>query len=250
MTALKEKSPESIVLRFVWLENLTQDYTNEEIGQIIRDLYGYARNGTIPPQYLDRGMRGLWRSMKDGVDKDFSKYREKSQKNSDAAKARWEKQTQKDDVSAVQTDANALCEMRTHTAASNCIHSHPTNTNTNTDTSTDTATVTPEVPATAADSRTDSDLAEIVQHFQRVIGELPPSAFDKLQRWREVYSAEIIRAAFDEAAESGHRSWKYVESILKNWQADGVRTMGDVEARREARKKPKQPQEKKWEMLT
>ncbi len=107
-----------------------------------------------------------------------------------------------------------------------------------------------ETPATAAAPRTDSDLAEIVQHFQRVIGELPPSAFDKLQRWREVYPAEIIRAAFDEAAESGHRSWKYVESILKNWQADGVRTMGDVEARREARKKPKQPQEKKWEMLT
>lgn len=103
---------------------------------------------------------------------------------------------------------------------------------------------------TAADSRTDSDLAEIVQHFQRVIGELPPSAFDKLQRWREVYPMEIIRAAFDEAAESGHRSWKYVESILKSWQADGVRTLGDVEARREARKKPEQPQERKFEVLT
>lgn len=142
MTTLKEKSPESIVLRFVWLENLTQDYTNEEIGRIVRDLYGYARNGTIPSQYLDRGMRGLWRSMKDGVDKDFSKYREKSKKNSEAAKARWVKQMQKDDVPVVQTDTNALCEMRTHTVASNCIHSHPTNTNTDTSTDTSTATVT------------------------------------------------------------------------------------------------------------
>lgn len=239
---MKGKGPETIVLRFVWLESLTQDYTNAEIGQIIRDLYHYANQGTEPQQYADRGMRGLWRSMKDGVDKDFLKYREKSQKNSEAAKARWEKQTQKDDVSDVQTDANALCEMRTHKVASDCMHSHPTNT----DTSTDTATVTPEVPATAADSRTDSDLAEIVQHFQRVIGELPPSAFDKLQRWQEVYPAEIIRAAFDEAAESGHRSWKYVESILKNWQADGVRTLGDVKSRREARKKP----ERKMEVLT
>ena len=107
-----------------------------------------------------------------------------------------------------------------------------------------------DTATTAADSRTDSDLAEIVQHFQRVIGELPPSAFDKLQRWREVYPAEIIRAAFDEAAESGHRSWKYVDGILKGWQADGVRTLGDVEARREARKKPEQPQERKFEVLT
>ena len=117
MTTLKEKSPESIVLRFVWLETLTQDYTNAEIGQIIRDLYHYASQGTEPQQYDDRGMRGLWRSMKDGVDKDFSKYREKSKKNSEAAKARWVKQTQKDDVPVVQTDTNALCEMRTHTVA-------------------------------------------------------------------------------------------------------------------------------------
>ena len=95
---MKGKSPETIVLRFVWLESLTQDYTNAEIGQIIRDLYHYASQGTEPQQYADRGMRGLWRSMKDGVDKDFSKYREKSQKSSEAAKARWEKQTQKDDV--------------------------------------------------------------------------------------------------------------------------------------------------------
>lgn len=39
---MKGKSPETIVLRFVWLESLTQDYTNAEIGQIIRDLYHYA----------------------------------------------------------------------------------------------------------------------------------------------------------------------------------------------------------------
>lgn len=232
MTTLKEKSPESIVLRFVWLENLTQDYTNAEIGQIIRDLYHYASQGTEPQQYDDRGMRGLWRSMKDGVYKDFSKYREKSKKNSEAAKARWVKQTQKDDVPVVQTDTNALCEMRTHTVASNCIHSHPTNTNTDTST----ATVT-DIPSTAA---ADSSLAKIVQHFQEVIGEFPRSALDKLQRWREVYPVEIIQAAIDEAAENNVRKWRYVDGILKGWQADGVRTLGDVEARRDARKKPEQ----------
>lgn len=105
------------------------------------------------------------------------------------------------------------------------------------------------VATAAVESRVDSDLAEIVQHFERVIGIFPRSALDKLQRWRDVYPAEIIRAAFDEAAESGHRSWKYANGILKSWQADGIRTLGDVEARREARKKPEQLQEKKWEML-
>lgn len=249
MTALKEKSPENIVLRFVWLESLTQDYTNEEIGQLIRDLYSYASKGTEPQQYADRGMRGLWRSMKDGVDKDFFKYQEKSQKAAASANARWSKAVQGSVRAEMQSNANASEKMQTHLTECAGLRSHRTSTCTNTNTAT--VTSTPEISAsTASASEIDSDLAEIVQRFQRVIGELPPSAFDKLQRWREVYPAEIICKAFDEAAESGHRSWKYVDSILKGWQADGVRTLGDVEARREARKKPEQPQERKFEVLT
>ena len=239
MTALKEKSPENIVLRFVWLESLTQDYTNEEIGQLIRDLYSYASKGTEPQQYADRGMRGLWRSMKDGVDKDFFKYQEKSQKAAASANARWSKAVQGSVRAEIQSNANASEKMQTHLTECAGLRSYRTSTCTNTNTAT--VTSTPEISAsTASASEIDSDLAEIVQRFQRVIGELPPSAFDKLQRWREVYPAEIICKAFDEAAESGHRSWKYVDSILKGWQADGVCTLGDVEARREARKKPEE----------
>ena len=229
----------SIVLRFVWLESLTQDYTNEEIGQLIRDLYSYASKGTEPQQYADRGMRGLWRSMKDGVDKDFFKYQEKSQKAAASANARWSKAVQGSVRAEMQSNANASEKMQTHLTECAGLRSHRTSTCTNTNTAT--VTSTPEISAsTASASEIDSDLAEIVQRFQRVIGELPPSAFDKLQRWREVYPAEIICKAFDEAAESGHRSWKYVDSILKGWQTDGVRTLGDVEARREARKKPEE----------
>lgn len=246
---MKEKSPENIVLRFVWLESLTQDYTNEEIGQLIRDLYSYASKGTEPQQYADRGMRGLWRSMKDGVDKDFFKYQEKSAKATASANARWSKAVPSPVRAEMQSNANASEKVQTHLTECAGLRSRRTSTCTNTNTAT--VTSTPEISASAASaSEIDSDLAEIVQHFQRAIGELPPSAFDKLQRWREVYPAEIIRAAFDEAAESGHRSWKYVDSILKSWQADGVRTLGDVEARREARKKPEQPQERKFEVLT
>ena len=106
------------------------------------------------------------------------------------------------------------------------------------------------VATAAAESRADSDLAEIVQHFERVIGIFPRSALDKLQRYRDSIPSEVICEAFDEAAESGHRSWKYANGILKSWQADGVRTLGDVEARREARKKPEQPLEQERKMAT
>lgn len=243
--SLKGKSPESIVLRFVWLENLTQDYTNDEIGKIVRDLYSYAKEGTNPQQYEDRGMRGLWRSMKDGIDKDFAKYREKSEKAAASANARWGKAAQASSESEMQSNANASEKMQTHLTECDGMHSHRTYT----DICTCTATATPEAPAAAADSRTDSGLAEIVQHFERVIGIFPRSALDKLQRYCDSIPAEVICKAFDEAAESGHRSWKYANGILKSWQADGVCTLGDVEVRREARKKPEQ-QPERLEVLT
>lgn len=107
-----------------------------------------------------------------------------------------------------------------------------------------------DAAAAAPDSRTDSGLSTIIQHFQEAIGDFPRSALDKLQRWREVYPTEIICKAIDEAAENNVRKWRYVDGILKGWQADGVRTLGDVEARRESRKKPGQAPEKKREMLT
>ena len=100
-----------------------------------------------------------------------------------------------------------------------------------------------------SNSRTDPDLAKIVQQYEQVIGGFPRSALDELQNYRSSIPTDVICKAFDEAAESGHRSWKYVSGILKSWQADGVRTLGDVEARRDARKKAAQPPEKKLEVL-
>lgn len=110
------------------------------------------------------------------------------------------------------------------------------------------AVVRASAPA-AADSRTDVELAKIVQHYQQSIGDFPRSALDKLQKWRDVFLVDVLCAALDEAAEAGHRSWKYVDGILNGWQADGVRTLGDVAARREARNKPKGQQEQRWEVL-
>lgn len=106
------------------------------------------------------------------------------------------------------------------------------------------------VATAAAESRTDSDLAEIVQYFQAVIGPFPRSALEKLQRYRESFSTELICKAIDEAAENGVRRWRYVDGVLSSWKTDGVQTLGDVAARRESRKKPDQLPEKKLEVLT
>ncbi len=79
------------------------------------------------------------------------------------------------------------------------------------------------------------ELSKIVQHYQRAIGDFPRSALEKLQKWRQEYSTEMILLAIDKAAEAGKRSWNYINGILSGWQRDGIRTPGDVAANERCR---------------
>lgn len=83
----------------------------------------------------------------------------------------------------------------------------------------------------------DADLAQIIQRYEEVAGSFPRSALEKLQSWRELYSTEMILLAIDRAAEANKRYWAYINGILSNWQREGVRTLGDVEASDENHKR-------------
>ena len=98
----------------------------------------------------------------------------------------------------------------------------------------------------AAPAAVDVELSKIVQHYQQAVGDFPHSALDKLQKWRQEYSTEMILLAIDKAAEAGKRSWNYINGILSGWQRDGIQTPGDVSANeqnRQNRTSRKQPSE-------
>jgi DnaD/phage-associated family protein len=98
----------------------------------------------------------------------------------------------------------------------------------------------------AAPAAVDVELSKIVQHYQQAVGDFPRSAQDKLQKWRQEYSTEMILLAIDKAAEAGKRSWNYINGILSGWQRDGIQTPGDVlanEQNRQNRPNRKQPAE-------
>lgn len=211
------------------------ELTDEEFGRFVRAYASYIETG-VEPDFSDRSMRMMWKTVKAFDDLNCKKYESTSAARSAAGKIGMAKRW----GAKAADNKNSKCY--------SCYPADNKDSLSVSDSESDSVAVVDT--ATAAAPRTDSDLAEIVQHFQDVIGIFPRSALDKLQRWRGIYSVEIIRAAIDEAAENNVRKWRYVDGVLKGWQADGVRTLGDVEARREARKKPEQPQERKFEVLT
>ena len=91
----------------------------------------------------------------------------------------------------------------------------------------------------------DPGLAEIIQSFEDNIGSFPPAARDSLIGWREVFADDLILLAIKKAALSGVRKWNYINGILKAWKNEGVKTLGDVQARDQRRKPPAGQQPKR-----
>lgn len=206
------------------------ELTDEEFGRFVRAYASYIETG-VEPNFDDRSMRLMWKTVKAFDDLNCEKYESTSAARREAGKRGAMKRWAREGKGIASDNKNSKCHFANSKNALSVSDS-------------DSVAVVDTTTATAP--RTDSDFAEIVQHFQDVIGEFPRSALDKLQRWREVYPVEIIQAAIDEAAENNVRKWRYVDGILKSWQADGVRTLGDVETRRDARKKASEPAGDDW----
>lgn len=90
----------------------------------------------------------------------------------------------------------------------------------------------------------DPGLAEIITSFEDNIGGFPPAAKESLLQWRQVFTDDLILLAIKKAALSGVRKWNYVNGILKAWKNEGVKTLGDVQAR-DQRRKPAADQQQK-----
>ena len=95
--------------------------------------------------------------------------------------------------------------------------------------------------APAEDPRLDTGLSEIIRRYENDIGSFPRSALNSLQGWRQALGDELVGLAIGEAAENNARSWRYVDRVLASWEKEGVRTAGDVQARKERKAAPASP---------
>jgi len=57
--------------------------------------------------------------------------------------------------------------------------------------------------------------------YEQNIGNITPIIADDLKEAEERYPAEWLRDAFREAVELNKRSWRYIERILRRWEAEG-----------------------------
>lgn len=74
------------------------------------------------------------------------------------------------------------------------------------------------------------DNTDIYEIFEKELGRtISPSELAVIADFTENYSAEIIILALKEAVFNGARNLRYIDSILKNWNSQGLKTKEDVE---------------------
>lgn len=218
---MAQDDKKSFVAYLSWFDAL-EEYSDAEVGQLMRALARYAKTGE-KPEFSDRGMRVNWKFMCSDVKRASEKWDETRKKRSNAGKRgmakRWGKS---EDITKITNDNNANDDITKITV--------------DVDVDVD-GDVDGDVDVVKRDNTAavDMELSKIVQHYQRAIGDFPRSALEKLQKWRQEYSTEMILLAIDKAAEAGKRSWNYINGILSGWQRDGIRTPGDVAANEQRR---------------
>ena len=61
---------------------------------------------------------------------------------------------------------------------------------------------------------------------------MSPDAMEELLSYRDCMTDDLIRYAVNEACANGAPRWAYVRSILRKWQQQGHKTVGDVKSTR------------------
>ena len=242
---MAEKKRSSFILLLEHIHTM-EELTDEEFGQFVRAYAAYVETGA-DPEFSDRSMRMMWKTVKAFDKMNTQKYSSTSEARSEAGKrgmkSRWGAKSEDSKEKKVITNDNKN---------SKCYFVNNKNNLSVSDSVSDSVSVSvsviPPIGGIERDvpAAVDMELSKIVQHYQQTIGDFPRSALDKLQKWRQEYSTEMILLAIDKAAEAGKRSWNYINGILSGWQRDGIQTPVDVlanEQSRQARPRGKQPTE-------
>ena len=83
-----------------------------------------------------------------------------------------------------------------------------------------------------------NNLKSLVDTFQQELGRLlSPFEIEDLEKSlkEDGTSADLIKEALREAVLNGKPNWKYIQAILRNWRHEGIKSVAQVEAKRQER---------------
>lgn len=81
-----------------------------------------------------------------------------------------------------------------------------------------------------------NSMSDLVTMFEQEFGRfMTPIELEDLEKLKNDYSMEMIKAALRETVFSGKTNWRYFTAILRNWKREGLTTVRQIEEEKKAR---------------
>jgi len=73
------------------------------------------------------------------------------------------------------------------------------------------------------------NINNIITYYSSNIHTITPIEYEKLTKWEETFSQDMIKYAIELAVKANARSFNYIEAIFKSWKTKGYKTIIDIE---------------------
>ena len=216
---MAEKKRSSFILLLEHIHTM-EELTDEEFGQFVRAYAAYVETGA-EPEFSDRSMRMMWKTVKAFDKMNTQKYSSTSEARQEAgrkgAQKRWN------------------CH-NANSKNSNCHNANSKNSNCHNANSKNSLSVSDSVSVSdseSSSSKDDSSYTEtrttksLVDFFRENIGKLSKTGEKELTGYIERMGANLVYAVMDKCADLGGSSWAYVRKALGEAERLGCKTAAE-----------------------
>lgn len=206
---MADKKRSSFILLLEHIHTM-EELTDEEFGQFVRAYAAYVETGA-EPEFSDRSMRMMWKTVKAFDKMNTQKYSSTSEARQEAgrkgAQKRW-----------------------------NCHNANSKNSNCHNANSKNSLSVSDSVSVSDSESSSSKDdssytgtrtTKSLVDFFRENIGKLSKTGEKELTDYIERMGADLVYAVMDKCADLGGSSWAYVRKALVEAEKLGCKTAAE-----------------------
>ena len=215
-----------------YLEEM-QELSDAEYGRLVRALQKYSMSGEM--EKLCGNERFYVKRVCNREDRYQAEFAEAAKKKSTSGKRGAEKRWNSEDGNAISDDSKNSDAIFQDGKNGNAIFQDgkngytDTDTEANTDTKLSTAVAVDNAPAAAAFR--DPAVARVMTEYMNKVNPTPsPMCCDELVGFIEALGAEVCIYAIHKSLDEKCTKWSYTRGILRNFAADGVRCLADIQA--------------------
>lgn len=231
---MNNKDPVYIKFFLDYLDAL-EPLSDAERGRLFTALLEYGRTGEAPR--LTGNERFIFPMMRAQIDRDFAAWREKDENlhevRADAgrkggqARASKGKQNQANEANQANASKGKQTKHKTKTTDKDEDNGQLTTDDDKDNRLPPAASATADGLSSSLSSPYDSDFGKVMSALLDFIPEAPQSALEKLKAYYETCGRDVCLRAIDVARGERKASWAFIEGVLRNKSAAGIRSLAD-----------------------